>query len=395
MAIQGLCGFEQGATGEFASITGTPSIQTAIIRSGAYAMRVNAPGTATYGAFQSRPAGGTLAANFRSVSFYVYVNSRSAGNINCWSIGSSGGAHTVYLRLNNDGTASIISAGGAATSTDVIPLKTWTRVVVGINGSANLPYLAIGGTTCFSSGLQTATAAQVEMRIGQGCVSGESTDWDVVFDDVRWYDNSLTADVGEYKQVQSIPTAGNNAASWTDGAGGTGDIHGSVDNIPPVGVAASTAAAKIKNAASGSNLDYVATMQSYTVAGVPVGSTVNAVCAVCNDAEEVTTGTKAGGLWIASNPAQSASTTTFDYGDDTGTAAGTYPTGWATHLGVVSTAPSVTLTTAPTVTVRKVGSTTRVVDVDFMGLYVDFTPPPIGNVYDETVPAVQDDSFLW
>lgn len=369
-----------GSIGEFYSVTGSPSVQTNIVHTGTYALRVNNPGVATYGSYSIKIAGGTLQAAFRSAKFWLYINAFGAGSTNCmaWSIGASGGAHTTLLRLNSDGTVTLRYNGFQGTSTLTLTTGVWYEIWIDINTDGLTSGVYVNGvlyTNATNGGAEVT--AQTEMRVGQGCAAGEGTNWDIVFDDI-------TANDASYSSVGFPPsgsivkllilTAGNAANSWTDGAGGTGDIHGSVDNIPPVGVAASTAAAKIKNAASGSNLDYVATMQDYITGGVPSGSTIRAVQAVCNDGEEVGTNTKAGGLWIASNPAQSASTTTFDYGDDGG-ALGTFPTGWATHFGVVSENPSVTLSTAPTVTVRKVGSTTRVVDVDFMGLQVDYTEP--------------------
>jgi hypothetical protein len=378
MSITGMCGFEVNTVGEFTSVVGSPSIQSAIVHSPGFAMRINAPFVATYAVFQSRPSGGTLAANFWSVAFYVYVNAASAANCLVWSIGPSGGSPTALLRFNNDLTVNLNINGFSANSVTKLIVGQWNRVVVGLGTSVFANFVFINGVFDIQS-VNSTTVAQVEMRLGEGVVTGEGTDWDLVFDDVRWYNSSVASDVGEYKVALLIPTAGNNANGWTSATGGTGDIHTGVANIPPTGVLAETAGHKINNATSTTTGDYVATMQTYSVAGVPPLSIINAVNAICSHGEEITTGNpKPGAIWVASNPAQTAGTGTFDYGDNV--IEGTYPTGWPTHIGPVSSAPVVTLSTAPTVTIRKNLASTRVVACCFMGLYVDYTPPPIGTV---------------
>ena len=236
----------------------------------------------------------------------------------------------------------------------------------------------------------SSLSPQITMYLGVYITNSTA---DLYFDDVMACDTATLQFRGSSKQVILLPTADPGALnSWTNGGGGTTSIFEGVNNRPPVGAAASTDGIKIKNAASGGNLDYTPTMQTYIAAGVPVGSTVNAVMAICNDGEEASTATKVGSVWVASNPAQAAAGTSFDYGNDGG-ALGTFPTLWSVHRGPVAVAPSVTLATAPTMTVRKTTSTTRVVDVDFMGIYVDYTPPapltgssaPIANAFPQIV----------
>jgi len=209
------------------------------------------------------------------------------------------------------------------------------------------------------------------------CTSLLSTTCDLYWDDILFDDTASAVLVPEGSCIMLLPASGNNANSWTDGGGGTGDLHGSIDNIPPTGAATPANGSQIKNAAGTGNLDYTATMQTYAAGGFPIGATCNAVASVCNDAEEVSTATKAGGIWIASNPAQAAGGQTFDFGNDSG-GQGAFPTNWFTHLGVVTSNPVLDPVTAPTVTVRKTTASTRVVDVDFMGIYVDYVARPGG-----------------
>jgi len=385
-----ICGFEMGDVAESTNTTGTISISTSVFRSGARSLRCNPTNNNGRVIFSNRAAGGSQPNIAQSFRFYIRIDSLPSVDVPIASTSST--AAGTQLILKSNGTFSIRCGDATASATSSLALTAdsqWHRVDADVNGTTRTLYVD-GPTQWAQSTGGTSATPQTSLTLG----IDTSATADIYLDDVLLDDSSFGAPPSgaNNKAIILIPTAGNNAGSWTDGAGGTGDIHGSVDNIPPVGVAASTAAAKIKNAATGSNLDYVATMQSYSAAGIPAGSIINAVQAICNDGEEAATGTKAGGLWIASNPAQSASTTTFDYGDDGG-ALGTFPAQWATHFGAVSVNPSVTLSTAPTVTVRKVGSTNRVVDVDFMGLYVDYTPPPIGKLM-QVNQAVKRASFF-
>lgn len=76
-------------------------------------------------------------------------------------------------------------------------------------------------------------------------------------------------------------------------------------------------------------------------------------------------------MWIASTPAQATGGYTFDFGDASGVIA-TFPTGWSTHYGPVSSNAAVTISGSPIVAVRKSSSGPVGVTVDFLGVYVDY-----------------------
>lgn len=376
MGLSLLCGFEMGDLSEAKNKTGTPTLSTSVVKDGTYSLRCNATNAVTSVSWNIIGAGAVLANFAQSGRFWFRVDAIGSAAIFIWQTGSFG-TDATRVAYNLDGTMQIRDggSGGIVNSTSTVSTGQWHLGWVNASGTTRDLYVD-GVLLCHSTGGGTAGPKN---QPGVGILNGVSIGtWDVYFDNVAWHDGSIgVPDNLQHKFALLIPTAGNNANSWTGGAGGTGDIHGAVDNIPPVGLAAAseTNSSQIKNAASGGNLDYTATMQSYAAAGVPQGSVIHAVMALVNDGEEVTTNTKSGSVWIASNPAQTAAGTTFDYGDDSATAIGTFPTGWTTHVGPVTETPSITLGTAPTVTVRKTTSTTRVVGVDFMGLYVDFTPP--------------------
>lgn len=379
MAISYICGFEMASDGEAFATAGNSQYATSNTHSPG---RLWTPGNGSalyWLQFQKRPAGGTLAAFCQSCTFWLRIGFNSLPNVDLTPLIVSGAATGFELFINISGTLTIADgngAGGATSTNALVSNSPWYRIDIDSSGTTRTVY--VNGVQWAQSTGRSAAAAQTGFTLGDR--TGVSTNLLAYFDDLIIYDGALPAIPAHYDYFVAllIPTAGNSAGSWTDGAGGTGDIHGSVDNIPPVGVAAATAAAKIKNAASGTTLDYVATLQSYTAAGILPDSTITAIQTICNDGEEVATGTKSGGIWCASNPTQSAVAVAtgvgFDYGDNGG-ALGTYPTGWTTHTGIVAESPSVTLSTAPTMTVRKGSSTTRVVDVDFMGMYVVYVRP--------------------
>lgn len=386
MATTFLCGFELGSVNEAISAAGS-AFSVTFGRSH-YALSIVSQATLTQAlTFQLRPAGGTLINFVKSIRFFLQVSTFP-------------GATQVFLKtaavaagfsLSMTATGQLVIAdgtnAGGATSTKTLPIDpSFHRIDIDGNGTTRSVY--VDGVLWVQATGLTSAAAQNVFTFGALTAVAGSPQLSIVIDDIAADDASIGAPTRADGNniILLLPTTGINAGSWTDGAGGTGDIFAGVASVPPQGSAASTANIKIKNAASGTALDYVVTMQTYLAAGIPPGSIINAVQAVCNDGEEIVTGTKSGATWIASNPAQSAVTVGagvgFDYGDDSG-AVGSFfnlASGWITHRGVVSVAPSVTLGTAPTVTVRKGSSTTRVVDVDFMGLYVDYTPPPISKL---------------
>lgn len=393
MGVTIISGFETGsghAEGLFLSNVG--GVTTSLARTGSYSLGFNIASFLDPGGYinyNSRAAGGTQRNIAQSARFYLRITTMPSftGSQKYSVIAQTGNGTTAagtQVALNDSGNL-IIAGGnsldGAVTSSDALSTGQWYKISFDASGTNRTLY--VDDVQWAQATGRTTASAQTAFRIGFN--TNDNINLDIVtaalyFDDLLVDDSSFGGSGPSGNILLLLPTADPGSLnSWTNGGGGTTSIFEGVNNIPPVGVAASTNGTKIKNAASGSNLDYVATMQTYTAAGVPSGATINAVMAICNDGEEVTTGTKAGGIWIASNPSQTAGGNTFDYGNDTATVVGTFPTGWTPHLGPVTSSPSVTLGTAPTVTVRKTGSTTRVVDVDLLGLYVDYTPLPVAK----------------
>lgn len=166
-------------------------------------------------------------------------------------------------------------------------------------------------------------------------------------------------------------------SGWTTSGASGSNLFSNVDNEPPTGIADTTSneGHQIRNASS-NTASYDCNLNDYTTAGVPTGATINVVDPIIATAAPVSTGAKTGSVGIVSNPnianiALTANSNQFW----TGTAAGTYFTGWKWSHGTVTYAPSVTLGTDPVMRVTITGGTaSRIAMVCFMGMYVDYTP---------------------
>jgi hypothetical protein len=243
-----------------------------------------------------------------------------------------------------------------------------TRVFVdGVQWASDATDTSVTTTTTADFGVMTVTTANL------------------YFDDIAIGDDPITTALGaKYSLAMLKPTADSaRSAGWfrCDGTTTTG-LFNEVNIVPPAGntsVVLGTGK-HVKNAASSTTDNYDATCAAYnTVVGVY--DECLAVQAVTNSSQEVTTQSpKAGAIVIASNPTGQTESS-FDYGIPNGTAGsttaaamGTFPTGWGTNAGPVTAWPSVDITTGPVVRVGKRQATTRVVDADYMGVYLMYVP---------------------
>ncbi len=92
-------------------------------------------------------------------------------------------------------------------------------------------------------------------------------------------------------------------------------------------------------------------VQTYSSAGLPATSKINAVMALVNDgAESIKGSAKSGGVWIDQNPAETAGGNSFDYGDASDRRV---PSGSSTDAGPVSVNPLVNVSGSPVLAARK------------------------------------------
>ena len=369
-----ITGFELGSLGEgFGTLNGG-TVQSATKRSGNYAYEAHALYSNPTVVFASRSSGGVLRQIFKSSRFYVHIAQLPLnGSV---SIVKLGGAATFNpeVDLNADGTLTladswypVIARSANALTVDGV----WHRVEFDV-GSGLKVYVdgqlwASGGSTSYPA------ASAISFGAGQSPTFINATA-DLFFDDILVDSGSFSANgfPGDGHAVLLKPTADPVALnSWTNGANGTSSLWMPVRNVPAAGKpeANATNMSQIKNGSHGSNQDYKPTVQSYMDGGIPAGSTVNAVMAISNDGQESSKGSaRSGDVWIDSNPSQGIGYS-YDFGDASGVV-GAFPAGWSSHFGPVTSNPSVNLSVGPSVAVRKVSGSN--VDVDFLGVYVDY-----------------------
>ena len=166
------------------------------------------------------------------------------------------------------------------------------------------------------------------------------------------------------------------AAKWTAGTSGTTNLWDAVDNNPPTGkVSPQTTTSAITHAGGGAgNEDYDANMTVYTSAGIGASDTIAAMQAVVAHGEDIATGTKTLTFAIKSNPAGSFETA-FNAGGDVG-AVGAYATNWTITRGTIINSPTVTVGSSAVMSVRRNSTESRLADVCFMGIFVDYSTTP-------------------
>ena len=367
-----ITGFELGSLAEgFGTLNGG-SVQSAVKRSGTYAYEARPIYSNQTIVFASRSSGGVLRPVFKSARFYINVAQLPLnGSV---SIVKIGGAATLNpeVDLNFDGTLTLADSlypAIARSSNALAPDGLWHRVEFDV-GSGLRVYVdgvlwASGGTNSYPAGVAISFGA------GQSPTFVNTT-CDLFFDDILVSGNSFGRNLpGDGHAVLLKPVSDMTNNSWTGGAGATWGLWGGVDHAPAQGrsVSGSTNGSQIKNGSHGSGQTYSPAVQTYASAGVT--GTVNAVMALSNDGQETANGAaKTGSVWIASNPSQGTGYS-FDFGDASGVI-GQFPLGWASHSGPVSSSPAVNLAASPVVAVQKTGGAN--VDVDFLGVYVDYRP---------------------
>lgn len=289
------------------------------------------------------------------------------------------------VQLFNDVTGTQIGSDGPTLSTG-----TWYRFELGITLDGSKIATAAEGRvdgTVVASGAVAQASSQQACDFGWRSAPGANK---VLYvDDVAINDSTGSANntwCGSGKVVLCKPVSDSQDGAWRGGAGGTGiDLSAAVDNTPPVGVvsgsATDTSQIESATASQTSANEYRANLTTYTNAGIGASDTINAIIPWNNNGEDIATNTKTGSFGLQANPAQAGGggETTFTYGGDAG-AIGSYPTNWLWTQGTITENPSVTLSSNPVLAVRKTDAGTRVASVDFMGLYVEYTPAVAGVV---------------
>lgn len=358
-------GFETGTlqTEYQSTVTGAATIESSVVRTGAYSLKV-APASGAAGNWD--PAIGFAAGNFRfyarvtvlPASTRTFVGNTSAGQLNL-RITSTG---ALELR---DNTTVLGTSTLTLSNTDL-----WYHIEMEATGA---------NATLYVDGSSEATGASTSLcGLRFGATDTVAATYTAYFDDIANY-ASDTGKTHPGRVVLLKPTSVNAAGGWVEGDGaGTAGMAAAVATTPPPGLASAseTSATNIESPTNSATDNCDMNMTTYAAAGVGPYDTINGVRGFVRHGEDIATATKNGALFHVSNPADPGGEVTFVFGGDIGAhgsdAGG--GAGWSTTFYSTIQTGAITLTTAPVLRVGKRTATTRVVCVDFMGIYVDFTP---------------------
>jgi hypothetical protein len=366
------------ASGLDGSTNGAVTLDTTVVRSGVSSAKFD--GAAGAIANLGLTPGSSPAEMYARV--YFYITDRPTSTVPILQFFNA--TAQVSVRLESGGGLELFNTAGSvqigATSA-ALNTGQWYRIEVHVRMDAAVAAnrtaeLQIDGVS-IASGLHTSAFSNISgITVGWGANPGVSKILNA--DDFAWNDTSGATQnswPGEGRIVLLKPISDNAKGGWTGGAGGTSNLFDAVNNLPPVGVAVAseTNTSQIKNLVSSITDNYDANMTDYTTAGITATDTITLVQAFCDTGEGIATGTKAGALQIVSNPAQAVEDS-FNYGNDLG-AAGTWSTNWFVTNGTaqVGDITAANRSTSPVLRVGKRTATTREVNVDLMGIYVEYT----------------------
>jgi hypothetical protein len=361
LAVTFLTGFEaQGAATDGVTLTGTAAYSTAQFRTGVASLRCNpAAGIEGDASLQTAPGNGYI-------HFGMYVASLPSNDRQIFgrSVLTAG---SIVVRLNSAGALAVyLETTLIGTSSAAFASAGWHWVGIRLVTGTSVVFLQIDGTNEVTG---TATVTASSTLLGPSLV-GAAPAVDVYFDDVIEDGAGFLAS----SQVDiALPISDNTRTAVVTGDGaGTTNLWDAVNNTPPAGVASAseTATTNIEYPASTTE-DYIANLETYTTLGVGAADTVLAVQSVVRHGEDVGTNTKTmQNCGALTNPTVAGATVTF--GNDGG-AHGAEVGLWITAFGTLTTSPSVTLGTSPTIRASRT-SEARVGCIDFMGMLVAWTP---------------------
>lgn len=370
----------------------TPTIGTSVVRSGTYA-GVCASGAGNIQSFWNWQTGWCLTLNATNYvrCYFCFAGLPSAATAD---IVVPAASNTVAARLTSAGKLQLWNyftagqIGSDSVVTIVADSSTWYRIEMSVTLNASTQITACEVRL---DGVSVASTTGLAIGSSQVCALGWRTapgaNKTCYIDDIAINDSTGSAQntwPGAGSVVLLVPTADSAVGTgWTLGTGtaiASNSGSTAVKNRPPLGVADLTAGSdawQIRNATSNANVNYDATMTTYTAAGVAAGATVNVITPIVATAAPVSTSAKAGTVGVVSNPAitnVALSTEGTAGAFWQGFAAAAYKSGWKWSYGTPTSAPSVTLGTAPVMRVTQVTASTRIAQVCFMGIHVDYTP---------------------
>lgn len=377
----------------------TVTRDTSTFRSGVASWKCDSTGS-NLASRVTAPASQFVFFDGRTYWFRAYVFTAATPSAASTILRLSSGGNGPACRFRTDGTIELMTANAVqgSPSAGVINDSAWHRIELKGVGTATGTWTA---SELLLDGVSIATWSGSTSRLdgaswGWGTLSSDPPGASKVIyiDDIALNDSTGASNndyPGSGKVVLLKPVSDSAVGTgWTLGTGTAISANSgstAIKNTPPLGVAdlaAGSDVKQIRNATNNANVNFDATMTTYTAAGVGAGDTVNAVVPVVATAAPVTTSAKQGTFGLVSNPAITNVAL-----DITGTSgafwagatAGTYGAGWKWSIGTAQNVPSVTLGTGPVARITQVTGSTRIAIVCAMFIYVDYTPHPTSSVH--------------
>lgn len=351
---------------------GTIALVSSPVRIGPKALHFTTSGNTATVEYRRRLAGGTFSANYKSVKFWIRIDSLptnpNPADIAAFCDTASNEDH--WLTLNPSGTLTAgITASGSTSSTNAFTAGDGVSHAIemdcGWNAGAGIKVYVDGVLWITRSTGTPAASAALQMGL-----RGSPTA-DIYIEHIVSYDDTFSGDVWypDWRIAYLQPVSDNAIGNWTGGAGGVTSLFDAIDNIPPVGVAnaSATNTSQVKNTTAGASNNLDLNCTDYATAGLGPNDIIRAVQPVINQSA-TGAAVKAGLLQVISNPA--GTSLTFDFEDGGGLNAGTFPTNWKASSGAVDVSPSVTLSTQPVLRIQKTTSSGQNAFVDQAGIYV-------------------------
>lgn len=217
---------------EFDTITGSPTINTSIVRSGAASLRCN-PTAAT--AYVQHDYADSTTIKFARV--YVYIASAPSAITDILMLGDNANSYVARIRMNTNRTLELWSdSAQVGSDSSALDLDTWYRIELSYDdANADAVVARIDGTN-FATGTGGNNGGNGRFRLGV-CTAVTA---DLYFDDFAVNDSasggSQTTFPGDGKIIHLRPNAAGDANAMTPVNGGTAGAANNftrVDEITP------------------------------------------------------------------------------------------------------------------------------------------------------------------
>lgn len=364
--------------GQGLTIGGVPTIDTGLFRSGAQSLKcLNGLQSATWTGL------GVALGNTAYSRTYIYVTTLLNTTSFIGRLFTSGAVPLLTLSFSPSGALQLVNGVTSANIGSPITLSTgrWYRIETSLtvpgagNGSAEMLVDGISIASTASANFGNAAVDRFGTGILTAVTTGQVNIADVAINDSTGGNQNNYP--GSGRIVLLKPVSDNARTGWTAGGLGTTNLFQGVANTPPVGVGdvSATNTSQIRDALVNTTDTYVTNLGAYTDStasgggGMSSSAVISLIQTIANFGP-VTASACQVGMTLNSNPTLAEDVSA----SAAATAAATYPTGWTTTRGTVAYNPAVTLATKPALQVRKATSAVAE-DVDFMGLYVEYTLP--------------------